>query len=304
MEEIVDVIASEFGKMGAKFKVVSVAHLEELKEEIAKWRREGKLGEKLYSDYFSGPWFEVPAEMQGAKSIIVIAVPQGITILDFMLHGEHHRAVIPPTYVYSEIRNACTAVLSRIFERTGNKIARGLLPLKLLSVRSGLGKYGRNNISYIEGMGSFHRLEAFYTDYPFGTDSWGEKRAMDRCADCALCMRACPTKAIRADRFLVDAERCLTFFNESEGDLPEWIDSRSHNAIVGCMKCQVACPENREFVMKKEAVETFPEEETEAILRGTPMEKLPDELSAKIKRLNMDGYYSLLPRNLTALMRR
>jgi epoxyqueuosine reductase len=38
--------------------------------------------------------------------------------------------------------------------------------LKRLAVRSGLARYGRNNVTYVEGMGSFLELSASLTDMP------------------------------------------------------------------------------------------------------------------------------------------
>ena len=304
MEKIVNALTSEFGKLNCRFRIVSIIHLVELREEIARLRKEGKISEQFYVENLSGFRFEKPDVLPNAKAIIVIATPQRMTLVDFMSQEKHHWVVIPPTYIYAEVRNACTTILSRIFDGTGNKITRAILPLKLLAVRSGLGKYGRNNICYVEGMGSFHRLEAFYTDYPFRADSWQKKEMMDSCTNCSLCLNACPTQAITAERFLIDAERCISNFNENEGDFPEWIDPQSHNALVGCMRCQIACPVNREFLRMKEREETFSEEETDIILNETPKDSLPNELSAKLKRLNMDEYYSVLPRNLAILMKR
>lgn len=304
VEEIVKTLTSELEKLNGKFKIISIAHLEELRDEIAGLRREGKMSEKFYSEILSFFKFDKFHVLPNAKSIILIAIPQGMTLVDFRRQGKHHWVVVPPTYIYSWIRNACTAILSEIFGATGNKVAGAFLPLKLLAVRSGLGKYGRNNICYVDGMGSFHRLEAFYTDYPFRVDSWQEKEMMDSCTNCSLCLEACPTRCISSETFLINAEICLTHFNENEGNFPRWIDPKSHNAIVGCMRCQIACPVNREFLSGKETSETFSEEETEIILKETPKDSLPDELSAKLKRLNMYEYYSLLPRNLAVLAKR
>lgn len=44
------------------------------------------------------------------------------------------------------------------------------LPLKRLGVQSGLSKYGRNNITYIEGMGSQFSLVAYFSDMPYEHD--------------------------------------------------------------------------------------------------------------------------------------
>ena len=75
---------------------------------------------------------------------------------------------------------------------------------------------------------------------------------MNECNDCSLCVRVCPNKCICNQNFVIKAEHCLTFFNENNNDFPEWIDVKSHNSLVGCMKCQIVCPVNKDFIKKKE----------------------------------------------------
>ena len=117
-----------------------------------------------------------------------------------------------------------------------------------LAVRSGLAAYGRNNVTYVTGLGSFHRLSAFYSDMPCDGDEWHELRLLDRCVKCRLCHRLCPTGAIARDRFLLHAERCIVFHNEKPWTVPfpAWLDPAWHNCLVGCLLCQAKCPENRD----------------------------------------------------------
>jgi len=68
---------------------------------------------------------------------------------------------------------------------------------------------------------------------------------LDACKSCTLCTKACPTGAISKDRFNIDTSRCLTFLNESKGDIPDWVKPGSHNSLVGCMRCQLVCPYNK-----------------------------------------------------------
>jgi len=302
METIVNALTSEFEKLNGRFKTVSIEHVEELKEEIIHWKQKGEIQEQFYKQNYGLFEFEKPKMLPNAQFIIIIAIPQGTTLLDWRLYGESHEVVLPPTYVYTGIRTSCMDILSRVFHKAGYSFTQAVLPLKLLAVRSGLGTYGQNNLCYIGGMGSFHRLEAFYTDYVFPTDDWQGKELLERCMKCSLCAQACPTQCITMKRFLIHAERCLTSYNENEGVFPEWIDPRSHNALVGCMKCQQVCPENRAVIQLKERGVTFSEEETSMILRETPEKRLPQALSSKLRRLNIDEYYSLLPRNLAVLM--
>lgn len=203
--------------------------------------------------------------------------------------------------MYSRIRNDCSSILSRVLKGKGYDFASALLPYKLLVTRSGLGKYGRNNITYVEGRGSFHRLQAYFTDYLFNIDNWQKKEVMEDCRNCRACINICPTKAVLEDRFLISAETCLTFFNENEWEIPDWIDPRWYNFIVGCMKCQLVCPVNRSFLQMKETGEVFSEEETEIILKGVPLEELREDTVNRLKKLDLVEYYELISRNLLLL---
>ena len=296
-------LASDFEALNARFRIVSAVHLEHCRERTEKLRSERLIGEHLYAEYISFFQFKKPEVLPDSKSIVVIAIPQASSAIDFVFKGQHHRVIIPPTYLYREIREACTRILSEALSRTGAGVARGYLPLKLLAVRSGLGKYGRNNICYVGGMGSFHRLEAFHTDYDFGIDDWQQMSMMGSCTGCSLCTEACPIGCISSERMFVDAERCLTYLNENKDNFPEWVNPRWHNALVGCMRCQTPCPENRDFVRDRDKTETFSEEETEVILKSVQAQDLPKELSGKLSRLSMDELYPFLARNLAALLR-
>lgn len=54
----------------------------------------------------------------------------------------------------------------------------------------------------------------------------------------------------------------------------------------------------------KEPDEIFSEEETEIILKEVPLDSLPKYTLGKLKRLNMDEYYSIVSRNLALLIKR
>lgn len=194
MEKLLNNLQIELSKHDAKFKIVSTSHISELKEEIHELKLRDKICEKIYATYLSKFQYEVPDELPNANSIVVIAIPQGMSITTFKQGTKSFDIIIPPTYVWTEARNNCKSALENVLEETGAKIIRAMLPLKLLATRSGLGKYGRNNICYVEGMGSFARLEAFYTDYPFSTDNWQKAEMLETCVKCKSCIKNCPTQ--------------------------------------------------------------------------------------------------------------
>jgi epoxyqueuosine reductase len=135
--------------------------------------------------------------------------------------------ILPPTYLgATEVLRQIEGLLAECLAPEGYYVAPARLPRKILAVRSGLAEYGRNNIGYVPGMGSFFQLTVFYSELPCQEDTWREPRMMDRCQDCQACLTKCPTGAISSERFLLRAERCLVFHNERSSDhpFPDWID--------------------------------------------------------------------------------
>ena len=128
---------------------------------------------------------------------------------------------------------------------------------------------------------------------------------LESCQNCSACLRHCPVGAITAERFLLHAERCITFHNEKPVDVPfpAWMDPAWHNCLVGCLHCQRVCPENREVWPWVEEGAEFSQEETALLLEGLPFDQLPAATAEKLERLDLDAFVDILPRNLNALLR-
>jgi len=281
---------------------VPIGHVAELKSEIEEGVREGKTDAGVYKRYLSQFQFDVAARAPTARSIIITAAPQPQRRATFHVNGRTYPVIIPPTY-YGDTDKQIRNLLQNVLVFNDYQLYPAALPSKLLAVRSGLAKYGKNNITYVEGLGSFYRLRAFLSDMPCGRSEWLEPQAMKACNRCQACLKACPTGAIAQDRFLLHAERCLTFLNEGNEDFPGWIDPAWHNSLVGCMRCQLACPVNKPFFTWVEDGEDFDEVETELILNKVPVDRLPSETAHKLSRSYMTEYLEQLPRNFRALLR-
>jgi epoxyqueuosine reductase len=286
---------------GYQGRIVSIQHLPELQEEIEGRYKKGLLDKEFYQGRLAWFDFRIPDGLPEAKSLIIVAVPRPQSQAIFTWKGETRALILPPTYVaYDQTRNRIEKLLAEILATRGYHVARTKLPLKLLAVRSGLGEYGRNNICYVSGMGSFLQLVAVYTDMPCRKDSWREAQMMKRCERCQACHRSCPTGAIPSDRFLLHAERCIVFHNEKKGDIlfPEWIDPSWHNCLVGCFHCQRVCPEDKNFLQWIEEKEEFSQEETALLLEGVPRDRLPTITVRKLEHLDLIESLDSLPRNL------
>jgi epoxyqueuosine reductase len=295
-------IDCELEKHSWKGRIVKIERLGDLKEGIESLHQQGLFDRDFYQEWLTGFDFEPPSSDLQARSIIVVAVPQPQIRVTFADHGGMKSLIVPPTYLYGRevdlrVMNALESVLSP----QGYRIVQATLPKKQLAVRSGLGAYGKNNICYVDGMGSFHRLTAFFSDLPCAEDFWQPPVMMTLCENCSACQRSCPSGAIGEDRFLLHAERCVTFLNEKtwEKPFPEWVETAWHNSLVGCMRCQRACPQDKEYWDWVEQGAKFSPSETELLLQGVPAEKLPDAVRQKLEQFDMIGLLEVIPRNLS-----
>ena len=305
MDTSIKELYEQLENAGINSTVVSVHHLSDLQSDLEKYLDQGILDREFYdeiTDRYDLQWhFHPPADFPTAQSIILVAAPQPKVSVKFKLSGKTYSAIIPPTYFHDtddESANIITHHLSRL----GYKSCQAILPEKLLAVRSGFARYGKNNVAYINGLGSYFRLRAYFSDIPSGSDNWQENKMMERCSQCDACMKKCPTGAIRKEIFLIQGEKCLTFFNEKSDEFPEWIDPSWHNCLIGCMICQDVCPVNKDFTNRIVEGGEFHEEETRMILEGVPIEDLPSATIEKLKKLYLFDDYNLLQRNLKVLI--
>lgn len=286
---------------GYKSRIVSIGHVDDLQAEIETHRRKGLLDKTLYTEYLASFEFGCRDTFSEVRSLIIVAIPQPMVRLTFVRGDASYPVIIPPTY-HTSVDNTVSNLLKACLQPRGYRLEKVRLPEKLLAVRSGLARYGKNNITYVAGMGSFHRPVVFVSDLPTGMDQWCQQNLLSQCEDCQACTKACPSHAIGPRRFLLHAERCLTFQNERPVTFPDWVSPAWHHCLVGCMICQKVCPANRDRVKWIEPGATFNDEETSLILDGTPEERLPAALAGKLNQHGMMGYYNVLGRNLTVLM--
>ena len=307
MENTIQRLFFHLAERGLQGRIVPIQHVADLQEGITGRREQGLFDPDFYQERLTWFDFNRPAGLPGAASLIVVAVPRPQTRVSFSWNGASRSFILPPTYAgYKETQRLVEELLAGILAPAGFHIAQPALPLKLLAARSGLGKYGKNNICYVPGMGSFHQLAAVYSDLPAPDDSWQEAQMMERCRTCNACAHKCPTGAISSDRFLLHAERCLVFHNERPASFafPEWMDPAWHHCVMGCMECQRVCPEDKPFMHWIEDGQEFSQEETALLFKGARLEQLPAATVEKLNRLNLAGDVALMPRNLGVLLAR
>ncbi|MFX1425374.1 MAG: 4Fe-4S double cluster binding domain-containing protein [Promethearchaeota archaeon] len=296
-----------------KYSTLSVGYLNELQNDFDKLDSAGKLSDDAtYRSYLSNKKFQIPAKLPNAKSLVILAISTKLAHVNFHLEGNIYDIVIPPNYYgdgleYEDLENL---ILNDIIKEPGYSVEFAHVHLKLLAVRSGLGKYGRNNICYVDNWGSSVSLYAYFTDYEFKEDNWSELAMMDICKKCEICITNCPTGTIpylsKSD-FVIDAGKCISLYNEIPGEIPEWINHNAHNTLIGCMKCQSPCPANQNAFQNIRRLEMIDEEETKLIVKGQIDDNLLNSLSKKLKMFypsNGKQFFPVLHRNLKLLLKK
>jgi len=300
-------LVNRLEKRGYRMRVVPVCRLHDLRETIETFADKDLLDAEFYQERLTHFDFHPPSDLKDARSLIIVAYWDPQVRLTFSRKGKKVRVVVPPTYLHWRKKGEeAGRVLADLLAPAGYRVVRAVVPEKLLAVCSGLAQYGKNNIVFVEGMGSFVSLGAFYSDLPSDEDSWRKPVFMDRCSKCRSCITHCPTGAIDPERFLIRAERCITYHNEKPGDVafPDWLEPSGHNSLIGCMYCQRYCPENVGLVDKFEEGPAFSEEETTMILEGAPASDLSDTLKKKLCDWDLLDLLEYLPRNLSVLLGR
>lgn len=127
------------------------------------------------------------------------------------------------------------------------------LMIRPAALRAGVASFGRNNFSYVDGIGSFVTLYGYYTSHEFEPD---EPAPNCSCPPgCHACIDACPMNVMK-EPFNLDASKCMVWVNAlaySKEDLrfiPEDLREGLGQHIHGCDVCQTVCPQNQKALRR------------------------------------------------------
>lgn len=275
-------------------------------DEVASLGSSGALDKGLYASELCSIAETQATTGVGLPTALVVVMPRPAHAVSFEVPGRRLEVVVPPTYARHRPLFADVAADLAANALPGARVECLMAPLKLLAARLGLVRYGRNNLTYAPGLGSFIQLLGFLTDaaLPLPT-SWQphEPALLSQCEGCGVCHAVCPTGAIGADRVLLHAERCLPFANENPGPWPAWVPSRAHECLIGCLHCQRVCPANPELPVDSTGV-AFDLEETATLLADTGDHTAPawGGIREKLARVGLPRAEPVVGRNLRALL--
>jgi epoxyqueuosine reductase len=159
------------------------------------------------------------------------------------------------------------------------------------AARAGVGFYGKNTLLITRRFGSWVVLGTLVTDVAIEPSA---RLELD-CGSCTRCIDACPTGALDEPGVL-DATRCLSYWTQAPGSIPEPYRAEVGAHVYGCDICQDVCPWNR-GVEKRRAGEPVPEGAEPVVSLLEWLEAPDNELRERYDRL----YF---PRNDPRYLRR
>jgi len=295
-------------KRGYRVAVGSVSLLEEVRASLQRRRESGEIEAGFYRDYLDSFTYQEGVSLRNVRSIIIVAVPDPAHVLEFTIGEQKIETILPPTYVrYRKIFDDVRDDLAKALAGSGFRVELLNAPLKALGNRLGLLSYGRNNVGYIDGLGSYFQLVGLVSDVPLDEKDMSpvrEETLLPRCQKCRICAAACPMGAIERERILIHAEKCYTLFSESSNPIPESLRPPSPKCLIGCLRCQELCPENKGLLRLQEAAVSFDAEETEAFLGIKPAADGPafDRALVKFRELGLTEGLPVFRRNLYRLL--
>jgi epoxyqueuosine reductase len=147
------------------------------------------------------------------------------------------------------------------------------------AVRAGVGFYGKNTMLITRRHGSWVVLGTLVTD----TEVERTPPLELDCGSCTLCIEACPTDALDEPGTL-DSTRCLSYWTQAPGPIPEEYRSELGAQVYGCDICQDVCPWNRGIEKRREG-QAPPAEAEPHVSLVEWLEAEDDELRRRYERL-------------------
>ena len=136
----------------------------------------------------------------------------------------------------------------------GKLNGEGILPIKYILNKLGIGRFGKNSLIYTKNYGSYiNNWVELVTNAPLesmNTDIGPDLTGLTMCSKCNACLTHCPTKAIY-EPYKVDFNRCITHLTHRVEIFPKDLFPKMENWIWGCNMCQSVCPVNAKVTPRK-----------------------------------------------------
>jgi epoxyqueuosine reductase len=151
--------------------------------------------------------------------------------------------------------------------------------------RSGVGFIGKNTMLITRTHGSWVVLGTLVTEAALEPT----EAVMPGCGSCTLCIDACPTGALSdAEPGVLDSTRCLSYWTQTAGEIPDDVMDELGDRVYGCDICQDVCPWNV-GVEKRRAGEPLAADATPTASLADWLTRDDEELVEELDRLFVPG---------------
>jgi len=268
-------------------------------EHFEAWLRSGCAGPLSYMHRNLGKRVDPGKLMPGARSVIVVALnykplapaiavgwapptasldaPLG-RVAQYAQYEDYHG------FIKSLLRKLADFTTHGMGRTHRFKICVDSAPLaeKALAVRAGLGFIGKNHLLIHPQLGPQVLLGELITTLELRPD----EPVAGTCAECDLCLKACPTGALRYDGFL-DARECISCLTQYQPS------PRIGTWLFGCDECLLACPhQQRAPASANRRFKRYPERarlDMKELIEMTPEAFKARFRDSPIKRLGVEG---------------
>jgi epoxyqueuosine reductase len=227
---------SEAGIVPSTFLEKEYGHLKE-------WLASGYSAEMEYMERNAGKRSDPRILFEQCRSVIVVFFnyrqPDYHSCISEYACGEDYHVVMK-----NKLRLLDTYIAELAGSEYRSRLFTDSAPVmeKSWAVRSGMGWQGRNALVLHPELGSKFYIGGILTNLDIADE---EVEIQDNlCADCRLCIDACPTSALIYPGVL-NANLCIAYHTiENKGDIPPAVASEMKDSIYGCDICQNVCPWN------------------------------------------------------------
>ncbi len=254
-EKYTHLIKSKAKEIGFSFCGISKADfLKEQAPHLEKWLKDNKNGKMKYMENYYDKRLNPRLLVDDAKSIISL-------LMNYFPQQTQQKSSYYKIskYAYGQdyhfvIKNKLKKLTKFIYENIGKVNIRYFVdsaPIleRAWAVKSGLGWIGKNANLINKKNGSFFFISELITDLDLDYDNPLKR---DYCANCHLCIDACPTEAITEAR-VIDANKCISYLTiELKDKIPDEFKNKYKNWIFGCDICQDVCPWNNFSIVNNE----------------------------------------------------
>ncbi len=227
----------------AGFDLVGFAPVEPIPSEVLEpWLQEGYHADLTWMQERASVLLDVTQLLPGAKTVVALACnywwsDEPSPVARYARGRDYHATMRDRLRA---LRRSVRTEFPSVNDY-GSVDSSGVME-KVWAVRAGLGVVTKNGLLTTPEFGSWVVLAAMLLDAP--VDTYAALVADDPCGRCRICIDACPTGAIVADR-TINAKACLSYQTiENTGAVPEALRPGFEHTIFGCDICQETCPLN------------------------------------------------------------